>query len=517
MESSQNASISRRSFLQGGAAAGAALGLGMLACGVAYADEDAAPEEGAFSPESVTETIDTDVVVVGCGISGIVAAVQAAELGLGVTVLEVMPVIDLSGASGCFGVGSTAQQEQGIEIAIPEIVDHISTFFNYRVNNLFWQDMLGNSGDNIDWLAANGTRFSGEIDCDENAGGKFRGYHRLDGKHSLGETLITPMAETLATYPNTQILFETRGRELITNGDKVVGVYATKADDSVIQINAKAVILASGSVGGNYELVASLVTGLPLGRWTCGGKLTNVGDGLQMAQKLGACPTVSERAVLGKHIVNVPDDSIVNIGRIPNGLWVAETGERFCNEGCNDINTRLSINASLAQRESYCIIDADIINAAAETYLDGLTILTNFAEEGNSEVFMADTLEEVAEQAGIDKDVLVAQVEQYNGFCEAGTDEVYMKDPKYLSKIATPPFFALRQSIKGHCIIGAMEVDRDMRVLRQGRVPIEGLYAVGNDSNMNYKETCTIEVAGTCFCNCVNSGRTAAKHIAANL
>ena len=111
-------SFSRRSFVS--AAATAAVCTNAVRAAVA---DEALAQAPDYAVE-VTETVDCDVVVVGLGVSGMAAGVQAAELGLKVLIIEASAIRGavIRSTEGLAAVGSLFQQEQGIELSIPEII-----------------------------------------------------------------------------------------------------------------------------------------------------------------------------------------------------------------------------------------------------------------------------------------------------------------------------------------------------------------------------------------------------------
>lgn len=92
-------------------------------------------------------------------------------------------------------------------------------------------------------------------------------------------------------------------------------------------------------------------------------------------------------------------------------------------------------------------------------------------------------LEKLAAQLSIEPEVLAATVERYNALCAGGVDEDFGKDAKYLEPMENGPYYAITGSVRPFSTGGALDVDTELRVLRQdGETVISGLYAVGNDS-----------------------------------
>ena len=78
--------------------------------------------------------------------------------------------------------------------------------------------------------------------------------------------------------------------------------------------------------------------------------------------------------------------------------------------------------------------------------------------------------------------------------------------------ISTPPFYMAKLNQYFLMSVGGIECDINAQVVDQNKEPIAGLYAVGTDGCMLYRNIYTINVGGTCNGNNVNSGRTAANH-----
>ncbi len=94
-----------------------------------------------------------------------------------------------------------------------------------------------------------------------------------------------------------------------------------------------------------------------------------------------------------------------------------------------------------------------------------------------------ETLEDLAAQLEMDPAVLVNTVETYNSYCDKGVDEQFGKDPIYLKKLASGPYYAIKLMNCPFATCGGLDVDTQIRVLKQDhQTPISGLYAIGTDS-----------------------------------
>ena len=502
--SMDNLAMNRRSFVAGALGVAAAAG----AAPVAALAEEAAAEVEDFS-QNVTETAQADVVVVGSGVSGMAAAVQAAELGLKVIVIESAAIRGavIRSTEGLCGVNSAMQQEQGVEISIPEMIKAESSATAYRMNGLFWKEMFERSGETIQWLADNGVSFTGEID-NYNGAGSFPTFHWFPGDHEAQTYYGDPMEQKLASYEGTELRLKTRGRQLKMDGDKVAGIYAT-TDDGVLEIDAPVVILATGGFGGSDEEVAKRYPALPVGRYSCDGALTNVGDGTNMAVAAGGYEDRMHSCFLGTAKGDVVNSAFTLHAIDGNVMWVNQDGVRFVDE--SEVGGILSItgmNVLFQQREIYALYDAAMLG-------DKLEDAKTEAADNERGVFCADTVEELAEALGIDPATLAASVEAYNGMVEAGEDVDFGRDLSGAAQLVEGPFFAFRQILSAHGNIGGLIVSLKYEVVRPDTTPVAGLYAVGTESNMNYREFAySFTVPGAAMCQAVDSGRWASKNAA---
>ncbi|MFR1640088.1 MAG: FAD-dependent oxidoreductase [Eggerthellaceae bacterium] len=247
-------------------------------------------------PRTARRTMDVDIVVVGSGASGVAATVQAAELGATTLLLEKSDVTGGNGrlTEGMFALNSQMQKELGVGngVTFTDIIAAEQEFFNYRINNLLWKDMANASGDNIDWMASHGVKFSGVVD-DYHGLGKFDCFHWfVDGR---GSNYIDPMLES-AQSMGAVVMTETPALDLIVEDGQVKGLYAEKADGGILQVNAKAVILTSGGYAQNADLMAE--RGWDLTYSHNNGVEGHDGDGLRMAISAGAHDVSRERCFL---------------------------------------------------------------------------------------------------------------------------------------------------------------------------------------------------------------------------
>jgi fumarate reductase flavoprotein subunit len=158
-------------------------------------------------------------------------------------------------------------------------------------------------------------------------------------------------------------------------------------------------------------------------------------------------------------------------------------------------------NDDLYPIEGYTPMDLDAIDASNDPALA-----------------VADTIEELAEKAGLDPEKLAATVNRYNENCELGVDRDFRKAAEYLLPVKNPPFYAGHITASPGVMIGGVETNINFQVLDKKKDPIPGLYAVGVDGCMLYRNIYTFDTAcAGANANNVNSGRVAANHIATTI
>lgn len=495
----------------------------------ALAQESATTDAATYTP---ARTVEADVVVVGAGNSGLAASVEAAQQGLSVVLVESAESLGgtLMATEVIFGSGSALQAEQGIVPPMKyEVVREELEYTNYRSDSLRWGDLVDHSGEDIDWLQTQGVPFA-QVD-------NYLGVSAFDTAHwwegSSGIVCAMAMAAK-AEELGVQVMTQTTALDLIMDGNAVRGVYVQEADGDVVQLDAAAVILATGGLGGNLELLQEKC-GVDLSHASWAFPLVNGGgDGLRMALAAGAKETpINLLLTLGVDGFDIRNQ-ITCASCLQPCLYVNGNGERFMSE---DLYLKrlyaLVANAYNSQPGgAYTILDQNYLDLLAtqgcyagiletkpgDTLPDvrpeleeGLTV------EGYRVVFKGETLEELAADMGADPELLVATVQRYNELCEKGVDEDFGKDPAYLTPVTSGPFYAVHSDISVLSSIGGVHTNRSMQVCDSDDAPIDGLYFAGVGGCELYQETYNYQISGGMNAYATYSGRAAAQHVAKTL
>jgi fumarate reductase flavoprotein subunit len=407
-----------------------------------------------------------------------------------------------------------------------ELIETELEYTNWRTNSLLWRNLIDAAGEDVDWLSENGATFQ-SIDnyLGQSAYDTFHWWEGDNGAISgqaLGESVINAGVDVRLSTPAVA---------LIKDDNAVTGVYA-KNDDTVLEVDAKAVLLSCGGLANNLELLAEK-TEFNLDGAMSLFPINNVGDGLVMATNIGARETPVSLMNVFSATNQAPTDSMV-VGTTlqPPAVFVNNQGERFMPE---DLYIKkffaLVTNAWESQSGAYCIVNSSLIDkletegcycgvaaVKAGDKLEGMRDqLDQAAETTDSGVYKGETVEELAEAMGIDATTLVDTINRYNEMCQAGKDEDYGKDAQYLLSFDEGPYYAVHPILCIFATMGGIDVDRQMRVLDTDGNPISGLYSSGSASCMLYKETYCYQVSGGMNAYCCYSGREAARQVAATV
>lgn len=307
--------VSGRTFLKGAAATAltaAFAGVG----GAAFADDAPAAEEASgiwydakyfAKPDPITdiaETIDTDVVVVGAGNGGLVAAASVVDQGAGLVLVEKNTGwITWAGEMGAYN-SKLMKEKYGIEYTpeeMLEISNEICRYAGYENDQRLMNLWLFNSGRTMDWfvdqMESKGIHMFLETDMKDcrymNKPQTHTVYETFEelGPNYMGSQLANPKWVEIIEEKGGNILWRHTAKQLIQDeSGRVTGIIIERGEDGAyIQVNAaKGVILSTGGYGGNPEMMDALryrdkdVICNNLG---CGFAL---GDGIRMAMWAGA-------------------------------------------------------------------------------------------------------------------------------------------------------------------------------------------------------------------------------------
>ena len=546
--------LSRRGFLTGAAATGALAAMGALAGCSPKASAEATQENGAGSaaegaktasvfdrPKSVAsqvkETKDYDVVVVGGGNSGVVGALELAQLGAKVLLVE-QTTACTKYAGDIDALDSQIQKDQGIDIDKEWVIKDLVRYGQGKVDENLIRQWAYNAGAFIDWYQENMQKKGLDVMVDtvckkfspEGIWYSPASVHTAyqpplkETANSMGSEIAIPAMLELYEEAGGEVMYKTTAVELVQDeSGKVTGVIVEQ-DGAYLQLNtSKAVMLATGGFGGNKDMMDEMGV---LSHKFCSchiGAENSHGDGIRLAVWAGAdrdyacegtCNIFDRGCITG-------DDENGDIGLDGQGganpkLWwpgsqpflrLNALGKRYCNEdGPYDI----AFNQACMQPGHYWwqVFDAssweDVVSfgtticsrVVAEEGAKNCLLLGQYypctnAEEWqsvfidpnveNGVLIKADTIEELVDQMGLPKEAALASIKRYNELADKGVDEDFHKAPFRLTAIDEGPFYACKLAGWLLSTMSGVRVDYTYTPLTPEGDRIEGLKCVGLD------------------------------------
>lgn len=369
--------ISRRNFVTGAVLAGSLAAAGMAGCAPQNSAAQAGAPTGSSSTEKddpwaieelgePSETISCDLCVVGGGGTGLAAGIQAQQLGVDVVVLEKKNSTGGSfiGSEGLFAVGSHWQDDAGVSYSVDELAEACFDYHHWIPNPALYKNFFKHTADTVVWLEDLGLSSTTCVEC-------------------------------------------------------------------------KAVIVGTGGWANSPELIREL-NGSDPDRVTASGMDGRDGDGLKMLKDVGAALAAGPgtMATYGPILPGTTYGTQLQAATsLEPHLWVNENGSRFVREDMFLKNFAYAGNAVHNQKRAFTVCNKDIMDrymndggdVGVGVYVVAGDPMTDLAEElpklleSNSEyVFQADTVEELAEQMGIDPESLAATLESYKRSMRTG-------------------------------------------------------------------------------------------------
>lgn len=443
----------------------AILGAAKKAMRDAGADLNAFPaKEEEEVAEKDKKDLDTDVVIIGAGGAGMTAAINTAQAGKDVILLEKMPYAggNTTKATGGMNAAETHYQaEQGIDDSVEQFVeDTMEGGHNINDKDLV-TTLAENSAEAIDWLDSIGAplpkvSFSG--------GATNARIHAPEDGSGVGAYLVTSLLKKMDEL-DINVMYDTKATSLISKDGTVTGVKA-ESKDTEYTINAKAVILATGGFGNNEDMIVQYRKDLKGTVTTSAPGIT--GDGIVMAEDVGADLVDIEQIQLHPTVEQKTSMLITESVRGDGAILVNQDGKRFTDE----LLTRDVVSAAeLEQPGSYAYIIFD------QRLRDGLKAIEKYVSTGIT--VQGDTIEELAEKIDVDPATLAETLKNWNQYVADQNDPDFGRTTGMDHDLSQAPFYAIKIAPGIHHTMGGVHIDTDARVIDKDGNPIPGLFAAG--------------------------------------
>ena len=520
-------------------------------------------KEPDIDEAAITETVDTDILIVGAGNGGMFAAAYAAANGLNFRVIE--QNANVQDTRHWYGAIDTAAAKAAGEKPADraKLLSEISRYASGKCDQRVVKTWINESAAMHDFMRSILEDKYGWV-CDFTSGSEAawpteNAEHNTDYLFPVQEHNYmasesasgTPRNELLLQYIQElgyDVDFKTSLAKLEKNSDgRITGVIAQSAeDDHFIRYNAnQGVLLACGGYPGNPYMMEQLD---PLGTsvtTACSYSPADKGYGIRAAVWAGAnldkeaAPMLFDRGIVapGVDAGYVDSESVFggkafpgtvsqyNTGTQPF-LKVNRNGERFANESCpyNDI---VYAAAHQPGRVYAQIHDANFAEDIERFHTIGCSAMSrNMPQMVTSSMekhieaglmFKCDTLDELADKMGFTgaaKDTFLATVERYNELYDKQNDEDFGKPAYRLSAIRTAPFYG--------CWLGAslLTTEQGIAINEKGQAldtnnqPMEGLYITGDMSGSFFANNYPCLMAGVAMGRTLTFAMKAVKQMA---
>jgi fumarate reductase flavoprotein subunit len=428
-----------------------------------------------------------DVVTIGGGLSGLVTACRAAQLGKKAAVLD-QGAEERYVCSSRWSTGVINVMGRAILGDPEELYQAIVAGSGNTADPALARAIATNSKRAIEWLGAQGARFIQRGLQKDQPGQQVLAPPRrlqagLDWEGRGADVLLRALEKQLIDRGGA-VLRGTKVEKLIVEGGVCVGVEAMQNGQRT-RIDAKAVVIADGGFPANREMVAKYITPRA-DRVLCRAAPGAQGDGIRMAEAVGA-----KIGGLGKfygHIHHKNAMSNAQLWPYPHldaaaeiGILVGPDGKRFVDEGLGGVVMANAIAQLADPLSSFLIVDEAIWQTEPKITA---TVPANpsMANAGGPDV-MAPDLADLAGKIGVSADALMATIKAHNDAVARG-DYSELEIPRSMRRhkpmaIAQAPFRAVPLCAGITGTMGGVVIDAHAQAQTKDGAPFAGLYAVG--------------------------------------
>lgn len=449
--------------------------------------KDALTKSGATETDFMTENTiplsqvldkeeyNFDIVVIGAGGAGLSSAVEAADTGAKVVVLEKTAAVggNTAVSGGAFNVpGSDLQKKKGIQDSKEQFVKDALEGGDNLADPELVKVVADNALDAYEWM-----RDDVKAEFIQDRVQQFGGHKVPRSVVPVGNTgsELTNKLKIAAEDKGADIFLDTEATDLIQDkSGKITGVIA-KNNGKTITFNAsKGVIIASGGFASNVDMRTKynadygkqyMTTAVP----------ASTGDGIKMGEKIGADLVDMEQIqVYPTANPNTGIISYVANSRFDGALLINQKGDRFINEvGRRDVISK----AILGQPNGYAYLvwgqEIESVGHMTEVHASEFEKMKK-----DDVIFEANTLKEAAEHYGIDVTEFEETIATFNKYVADEKDPDFDKLGAFVN-VKEGPFYIQKVVPSAHHTMGGLRINKQAEVLDLQGKKIDGLYAAG--------------------------------------
>ena len=417
-----------------------------------------APEQ----PVANLEAVNTDLVIIGGGPAGLAAAISAREAGLKNIIL--IEKLDILSGNGKYDmnfydlINSEAQKANGINDSVEALIadnsNPLDTPERIRAQaegSFILDKWLRSFGVNLNYNYGKRGHMA-EADA-------YAGAHIQDGMEKKVKEL------------GIDVRTGTKGLNLIMKDGKVVGVKVQNRNN-FYDINAKAVILATGGFSANKELLKKYVPGSEV--FQTSNQLGATGDFIPVFEKNNIKTANLEVLNIFPFIIRQTRDLT---GGGDGFILVNKEGKRFTSESITYATRFSTAQKILAQPDSAAFYIYD-----QKLYDSSYRLQKHTAQGLHTK---ANTLDELADKLGIDKDNLKATVKEFNMAVRGEIKDPFREKPTKKEFMSEGPYYGVQVESAVHMTRGGVVADEKTQVYYENGNVVKGLYAAGEVANSN--------------------------------
>ena len=506
--------VDRRSFLKiagvGALGAGALLG----GCATPVSDEGssgAAKITGGVSAGELERKVGSssetfDVVVVGAGAAGLMAALELTKGGKSVAVVEkgTPAAANFAVCGGPAACGTVVQEQEGVDLSVDTMFDYMYGFSRTSVNGALLRNLVACTGIAVNDMVDLGIPFTLDPDV---YGNGFRARHFFGVG---GEERVAPIVSAIEEAGGTFFLSNAAEKVIMVDG-VAKGVQTSNG----IDVMGDAIVICTGGFLGDEDMQLEKLnaTIFPLG------SPLSDGTGIRMVLDAGGawdrnfavlgneCGAVS-RGTVGTPFNEDYSNKNEHLGYwLFGGLYTDTTGERYMNEyEIAQFPLAIGGEALVRTGKSYAVMDESYYRACQNEGIFSYLGEPSYWASGPMVGFYdpkAETADSMLQEAidqgwaakadsiadlakAFDLPHLEETVEAYNASCDAGVDGLFGKPKEFLKPVKTAPFYIFEYLPSAWSTNGGVKVDSHLRAMDKDNVAIPGLYVAGVDQGSSY-------------------------------
>ncbi|WP_455675827.1 FAD-dependent oxidoreductase [Pradoshia sp.] len=413
-----------------------------------------------------------DLIIVGAGMAGLCAAVEASEIGANVVVFEKQPNVGGSSLlSGCFMAFAETelQRKLAIDDSTESLMKDLQIVGQFKNDEQLVKAYCKHQLATYNWLVARGVQFQG---CQAVSG------HSNPRGHTIIPAQAIHTLKKQAQKNGVKLYVDSPVVRLLTEQQWVVGVIYEQNGQTQECYAAKGVLLTAGGFSQSEDLLGAFAPQLE-STIRLGGE-GNQGDGIKLAASVGAWledfPYL--KGTYGFHPSSTNEKKRQSHTFYKGGIIVNEQGNRFVNES---ISYKLLGDAALQQtnQRTFQIWDQTVMDKGVAG--DALYDFQQLYSEGL--IIKADTIEELEEKIIVPKGSLKKTIASYNRYLITGDDPFGRHTLTHTYGTPTPletaPFYAMETATAMLATYAGVRVNEHGQALNPFGEPIKGLFAAG--------------------------------------